>query len=128
MLQCAKFDQNDLSVFNTLFFERMIMYVKYGIFTMQTRTQIIRVASEPCEQRGEFRNIPRPVARFISLQGADSQCSAHAHKHLYLRINMEVSNSIYCLYFEFILQQKWVFHLATSHIPKRSLEINRNNK
>ena len=84
--------------------------------------------SHVSERRGEFRNIPRPVAHFISLQGADSQRSAHAHKHLYLRINMEVSNSIYCLYFEFILQQKRVFHQAISHAPKRSLEIYRNNK
>ena len=40
----------------------------------------------------------------------------------------QVSNSIYCLYFEFILQQKRVFHQGISHFSKRSIDINRNNK
>ena len=31
---------------------------------------------------------------------------------------MQVPNSIYCLYFEYILQQKLVFQQAISHISK----------
>ena len=38
----------------------------------------------------------------------------------------QLSNSIYCLYFEFIFQQKRVFHQGISHFSKRSLDINRN--